>query len=404
MHELGATCRSSSAAPAPTRALRFSIDTADPARGALLQRVQERGTRDRDEAAVLRARVGRARRRARRGAARRRRARLRRHHLRTARRYRPHLLTEPEEKILTEKSLTGRAAPGRGCSRSRSPRSRSSCRTADEPVSLEVALSRLFSPDRDVRAHAAERVTAALAARPAHARLRLQHAAGRQDDRRPAARATRTGSRAATSPTRRPTSRSQALIEAVRGRYELPRRWYRLKAQLLGLDRLADYDRMAAVTDDDEHDRRGRDAQRARARLLRRASRPSSAASSRALLRRAAGSTRRCGPASAAARSAPTRCRRVHPYVMLNYTSRRRDVLTLAHELGHGVHAALGAHRRASSTWRTPLTLAETAIVFGETLVFGRLLEQRRRRRSRGCRCWPSRSRARSPPSSARSR
>ena len=43
-----------------------------------------------------------------------------------------------------------------------------------------------------------------------------------------------------------------ALIEAVRGRYELPRRWYRLKAQLLGLDRLADYDRMAAVTDEDE--------------------------------------------------------------------------------------------------------------------------------------------------------
>ena len=44
----------------------------------------------------------------------------------------------------------------------------------------------------------------------------------------------------------------QALVEAVRGRYELPRRWYRLKAQLLGVDRLADYDRMAAVTDDDE--------------------------------------------------------------------------------------------------------------------------------------------------------
>ena len=62
---------------------------------------------------------------------------------------------------------------------------------------------------------------------------------------------TRTGSPAATSPTRPPTSRSTALIEAVRGRYELPRRWYRLKAQLLGVDRLADYDRMAAVTDEE---------------------------------------------------------------------------------------------------------------------------------------------------------
>ncbi len=65
----------------------------------------------------------------------------------------------------------------------------------------------------------------------------------------------------------------------------------------------------------------------------------------------------------------------VHPYVMLNYTSKRRDVLTLAHELGHGVHAALGA-RQGIFHMATPLTMAETASVFGETLVFGRLFEQ----------------------------
>jgi oligoendopeptidase F len=65
----------------------------------------------------------------------------------------------------------------------------------------------------------------------------------------------------------------------------------------------------------------------------------------------------------------------VHPYVLLNYTSRRRDVLTLAHELGHGVHAAL-ARPRGVMEMATPLTLAETASVFGETIVFGRLLER----------------------------
>ena len=64
----------------------------------------------------------------------------------------------------------------------------------------------------------------------------------------------------------------------------------------------------------------------------------------------------------------------VHPYVLLNYTHLRRDVLTLAHELGHGVHAALGA-KQGVFHMATPLTLAETASVFGETLVFGRLLE-----------------------------
>jgi oligoendopeptidase F len=63
----------------------------------------------------------------------------------------------------------------------------------------------------------------------------------------------------------------------------------------------------------------------------------------------------------------------VHPYVLLNFTATRRDVLTMAHELGHGLHAAL-AQRQGIFHQATPLTLAETASVFGETLVFERLL------------------------------
>ncbi len=65
----------------------------------------------------------------------------------------------------------------------------------------------------------------------------------------------------------------------------------------------------------------------------------------------------------------------VHPYVLLNYTSLRRDVLTLAHELGHGLHAAL-AIPRGMFEQHTPLTVCETASVFGETLVFKRLLDE----------------------------
>jgi oligoendopeptidase F len=60
---------------------------------------------------------------------------------------------------------------------------------------------------------------------------------------------------------------------------------------------------------------------------------------------------------------------------MLNYTAKRRDVLTLAHELGHGVHFALAAPQGVFHQG-TPLTVAETASVFGESLVFGRLLER----------------------------
>jgi oligoendopeptidase F len=61
--------------------------------------------------------------------------------------------------------------------------------------------------------------------------------------------------------------------------------------------------------------------------------------------------------------------------VLLNFTARQRDVLTMAHELGHGLHAAL-AQPQGVFQFATPLTLAETASVFGEALVFGRLLDE----------------------------
>jgi oligoendopeptidase F len=64
-----------------------------------------------------------------------------------------------------------------------------------------------------------------------------------------------------------------------------------------------------------------------------------------------------------------------HPYVLINYQGKPRDVMTLAHELGHGVHQVLASHNGALMA-PTPLTLAETASVFGEMLTFRRLLSQ----------------------------
>ena len=65
--------------------------------------------------------------------------------------------------------------------------------------------------------------------------------------------------------------------------------------------------------------------------------------------------------------------------MLLNYTDRRRDVMTLAHELGHGLHQSL-AREQGVFHQNTPLTVAETASVFAEEIVFGRLLSSRRRR------------------------
>jgi oligoendopeptidase F len=71
-----------------------------------------------------------------------------------------------------------------------------------------------------------------------------------------------------------------------------------------------------------------------------------------------------------------------HPYVLMNYQGKPRDVMTLAHELGHGVHQVLAAKNGALMA-PTPLTLAETASVFGEMLTFRRLLTQTKDRKQR---------------------
>ncbi len=163
-----------------------------------------------------------------------------------------------------------------------------------------------------------------------------------------------------------------ALIEAVRGRYEIARRWYRLKARLLGVERLADYDRMAAVTADEVT------FSFAQARELVLDCYGSFSPELGDLARRFFDERWIDAPVRPAKRGGAfcaSAVPSVHPYVLLNYTARRRDVLTLAHELGHGVHFALAA-RQGVFHQGTPLTLAETASVFGETIVFGRLLEQ----------------------------
>src|ERR1700676_2190513 len=71
-----------------------------------------------------------------------------------------------------------------------------------------------------------------------------------------------------------------------------------------------------------------------------------------------------------------------HPYVLMNYQGKPRDVMTLAHELGHGVHQVLAA-RNGALMAPTPLTLAETASVFGEMLTFKRLLGQTKSAKAR---------------------
>jgi oligoendopeptidase F len=349
--------------------LRFSVDTADPANGALLARVTELATAVETKLLFFElewAAVDDARAEELLGADG---LDTSRHHLRTVRRYRPHLLTEPEEKIMTEKSVSGRDAWTRLFSEQTSA-IKVDLADEDEPVALDVALARLLSPDRETRRTTAEAVTAAL--EPGlRTRAYIYNTIAQDkavDDRLrryPSWIASRNLSNEASDES------VAALIEAVRANYDLPQRWYRLKAGLLGLDRLADYDRMASVATE-EVQVGWDDATEMVLTAYRDFSPVLADTAQRFFDERWIDAPVR--PAKRGGAFCAYATPSVHPYVMLNYTSRRRDVLTLAHELGHGVHAAL-AIPRGILEQHTPLTLAETASVFGETLVFRRLLD-----------------------------
>ncbi len=347
--------------------LQFATDTADPARGALLQLVQERATEietkllffELEWAALPEARVDEL---------------LAAdslsfstHYLRSARRYRPHLLSEPEEKILAEKSIASQSAWSRLFGEQVAALR---VGAGDEELSLEVALSRLQLPDREARRLTAEAVSATLEPglrTRAFIYNTLLHDKAVEDRLRsyPHWLASRNLANEASDES------VMALIEAVRGRFDIPQRWYRLKAQLLGVDRLADYDRAAPVLPEDVS------FSFAEARDLVLDTYDSFSTEAGRVTRRffdehwidAPVRPHKRGGAFCAY-TVPS----VHPYVMLNFTARRRDVLTMAHELGHGLHAAL-AQPQGVFQQSTPLTLAETASVFGEALVFGRMLD-----------------------------
>jgi oligoendopeptidase F len=348
--------------------LQFTTDTADPARGALLQQVQERGTTletqllffelewaaldDAQAEAVLSGGAD---------------LDFCAHHLRSARRYRPHLLSEPEEKVMAEKSLASSAAWARLFGEQVSAIKVS---VDGDEAPLDMALSRMVSPDREERRTTAEAVTAAL--EPGlrtrafiYNTLVYDKSVDDRLRRYPHWLAARNLANEASDES------VLALIHAVRSRYDIPQRWYRLKARLLGLDRLRDYDRSATIATTEPL----YSYAQARELVVETYSRFSQEAG--AITRRFFDENWIDAPVRDSKRGGAF-CATVfgvHPYVMLNFTARRRDVLTIAHELGHGLHAAL-AEKQGVFHQSTPLTVAETASVFGETLVFERLLAE----------------------------
>ena len=288
------------------------------------------------------------------------------HWLRSVRKFRPYLLTEPEEKIVTEKSVSGVSAWGRlyeellGALR---------VELDGTDVSLEEAMAKLYSADRDERRRASEAVTEAL-----EPGLRTRTfvfntvVLDKSVDDRLRGYETWISSRNLRNDTS--DEAVQVLIDACVGRYDVVQRYYRLKAKLLDVDQLAFYDRMAPIGDDptkvswDE------------AREIVLGAYYDFASEAGDIAKRFFAESWIDAPVRENKRSGAfcaTTVPDVHPYVLMNFTGDRRSILTLAHELGHGLHGSLAGPLGLFNA-DTPLTMAETASVFGEALTFKRLL------------------------------
>jgi oligoendopeptidase F len=164
-----------------------------------------------------------------------------------------------------------------------------------------------------------------------------------------------------------------ALASAVRSSYpRLSHRYYQMKAKWLGLPKLQHWDRNAPLPNDDDRLIAWPDA---RKQVLDAygAFSPELASVGRRFFDNPWIDARLTPGKSGGAFAHPT-VPSVHPYLLLNYHGKTRDVMTLAHELGHGVHQVLAGPRGALMSG-TPLTLAETASVFGEMLTFRSLLD-----------------------------
>jgi oligoendopeptidase F len=289
--------------------------------------------------------------------------------MRATRRYRPHVLSEPEERLDTLKDLTGRSAWTR---LHEQLVAELRVRFDDEDISLNEALARLLvSASRDDRRRVAEGIGEALAP-GLRTRAYIFNTIAAERSAEDRLRGYPTWISARNLANQLSDDAAQALVEAIVDRQHIAHRAFALKAKLLGLPRLADYDRYAPVSTappsvipwEDAHD------------LIVDAFTSFSPRAGEIV--DGFFDDRRIDAAVRDGKSVGAFCRSIaerRPYVLLSYTGEPRSVLVLAHELGHALHGVL-ANDRGVLSMRAPLTLAETASVFAEALVFRSVYER----------------------------
>lgn len=289
------------------------------------------------------------------------------HYLTTSRLYKKHTLGEEAEKVMSAKSVTSRSAWNRyfdetlGAAR---------FELDGESLTEQQVLSKLHSPDRDLRRKAHASLTSTF---KDHSRsltfifntiLSDKHT----NDKLRGYDSWITSRNLANEIDQ---STVDSLINAVTGKYDLVQRYYGLKKELLGYEKLYDYDRYAPLA----KNRKKVSWDQARENVL------EAYGDFHPEMKKIAGRffdkkwiDAAIKPGKRGGAYSASTVTSIHPYVFMNYDGQLRDVQTLAHELGHGVHQYL-SRKQGELQSSTPLTTAETASVFGEMLVFNRLME-----------------------------
>jgi oligoendopeptidase F len=283
--------------------------------------------------------------------------------------FRPHQLADDLEKLLHEKDVTGRAAWGRLFDETIAGMR---VKLGEEELTVSGVLNKLSDADRAVREAAGQAIGQAFGDRQRLFALITNTLAKDKET----ADTWRRYKRPTSSRNRANMVEDEvvdALVAAVVAAYpRLSHRYYAMKAKWLGLEKLEHWDRNAPLPDDDDRTIPWGEA-RNRVLTAYGAFSPELSSVGQRFFEGPWIDARLKPGKSGGAFAHPT-VPSVHPYLLLNYHGRTRDVMTLAHELGHGVHQVLAADQGYLLSG-TPLTLAETASVFGEMLTFRAMLD-----------------------------
>lgn len=349
--------------------LLYSTDTRDAARGALLQKTREFGSAVATRLVFFELEIGRIPRPAYDAVVDHPDLVQYRHYLEHQRRLAAHNLSEPEEKILVE------TANARGQAFARlftEVTGRTKYRIEQdgerEELNQSELLALLYNPERERRRAAAVSLTEGLRAN-AHVCTFIYNTLLHEKDVLDRLRAFPEPESSRHLDNELDPAVVETVVSVCTANYGLVADYYRLKRRLLGLDELTHYDRYAPITGEQTEMPFAQARElvlEAFGRFSPRLVEISEPFFSRRWIDAEVADGKRGGAFCAGI--TPD----LHPYVLMNYTGQPRDVMTLAHELGHGIHDVLAA-RNHLLDYQPVLPMAETASTFAEMLVFDRL-------------------------------